>query len=305
VASRKSADQKPRGSAATASAASTAAAEVLRERIVEHAHEVIGRQVDKQADKAVAKATKHLAKIETLSGYLGPAEVWMRGASQARKPRLSREDLAAAAIHIADTEGLGALTMRRLATELDVGTMSIYHYVQSKDVLLTLVIDVFLDEIVIPSSTVIPSTWRAAVTMLAHRRRAAIERHPWVLDITDDPPIGPNAMRYFEQLQYTLSLLPGTLADRLDLMMAVEEYVFGYCFNARNNLRDDRIESDEFFGYLDQLIASNDYPTLRKMAAASDARTVWNEITAHYRDTDRFDRNLNRLLDGFEHTSAP
>jgi AcrR family transcriptional regulator len=303
VASGKSADRKSRVATAPPSHASTAsaiAAEALRDRIVDHAHEVISRQVDKQADKVVAKATKHLAKIETISGYLGPADVWMRGATTTRKPRLSCDDLAVAGMRIADTEGLEALTMRRLAAELDVGTMSIYHYVQSKDELLTLVIDASIKEVLLPPGTAMPSGWREAIALLAERRRAALARHAWVLDITEDPPIGPNAVRYFDQAQQAIALFPGSVADQLDLMMAVEEYVFGYCVNARNHLQDDALTSDDFFDYLNDLIAANDYPTLHKMIATSGVRGVWNEVHDHYRDTGRFARNLNRLLDGFE-----
>jgi AcrR family transcriptional regulator len=304
VASEYSAKQKPKKPTqpVEATPASSAAAEVLRERLVEHTNEIISRQVDKHADKAAATVAKHLAKIDHLSGHMGPSNVWMRGVGHKRQPRLSRDDIAAVAMRIADDEGFEALTMRRLATELDVGTMSIYHYVHSKDELLTLVIDTFIDEILLPPSEPMPSTWRAAITLVANRRRAALERHPWVLDLTDDPPIGPNAMRYFDQIQEAVVLFPGTLADQLDLMMAVEEYVFGYCLNVRNNLRDTTVESDEFFGYIDELIATNDYPTLRKIAETSGTRDIWNQVKDHYRDARRFERNLNRLLDGFEKT---
>jgi AcrR family transcriptional regulator len=203
-------------------------------------------------------------------------------------------------MRIADTEGLEALTMRRLAAELDVGTMSIYHYVHSKDELLTLVVDASIKEVLLPPGTAMPSGWREAIALLAERRRAALARHAWVLDITEDPPIGPNAVRYFDQVQQAIALFPGSIADRLDLMMAVEEYVLGYCVNARNQLQDESLASDEFLEYLNGLIAADDYPTLHKMIAASGVLGVWNEVHDHYRDTGRFTRNLNRLLDGFE-----
>ena len=62
--------------------------------------------------------------------------MWTRADRGSRKPRFNRDDIAAAAIRIADTEGFEAVSMRRLAAELDAGTMSLYHYVRTKDELL-------------------------------------------------------------------------------------------------------------------------------------------------------------------------
>jgi len=83
--------------------------------------------------------------------------------------------------------------MRRIATELDAGTMTLYHYVRTKDELLSLVLDSVMGELVIPDEEGLPSDWRDALTKIAERTRTALERHPWILDITDDPPIGPNS----------------------------------------------------------------------------------------------------------------
>ena len=56
-----------------------------------------------------------------------------------RQPRFTRDAIASVAVRIADTEGLDALSMRRLAAELGAGTMTLYHYVHTKDELLALV----------------------------------------------------------------------------------------------------------------------------------------------------------------------
>ena len=93
-------------------------------------------------------------------------------------------------MRIADREGFAAVSMRRIATELDAGTMTLYHYVRTKDELLTLVVDAVMAEVVIPATEPIPTDWRAALTMVAERTRAALERHPWILDIADDPAVG-------------------------------------------------------------------------------------------------------------------
>ena len=67
------------------------------------------------------------------------------------KPRYSRAAIAAVAVRIADAEGIDAVTMRRVAGELGVGTMSLYNYVPTKDHLIQLMIDQAAGEYAYPS----------------------------------------------------------------------------------------------------------------------------------------------------------
>ena len=97
--------------------------------------------------------------------------------------------------------------MRKLATELDAGTMTIFHYVRTKDELLTLAVDAVMSEVVLGPEESMPTHWREALVMLAERPRASIIRHQWILDQIDDPGIGPNRVRHFD----------------------VDPYVFGGC----------------------------------------------------------------------------
>ena len=75
--------------------------------------------------------------------------------------------------------------------------------------------------------------------MIAHRSRDVIRRHPWTLDIRDDPTPGPNGVRHFDQSMQAVMPLDISLAERFDLITAVDEYVFGFCMNERNNYMDD------------------------------------------------------------------
>lgn len=63
------------------------------------------------------------------------------------KPKLTLEQIVAAGIELADNEGVEALSMRKLAQQLDVGTMSLYRYVPSKDDLLNLMLDAAVTQI--------------------------------------------------------------------------------------------------------------------------------------------------------------
>ena len=68
-----------------------------------------------------------------------------------RKSRLTREKIAAAALAIADKEGFEAVSMRRVAQELEVGTMSLYYYVKTKDDLIAAMDDALMGEALLPS----------------------------------------------------------------------------------------------------------------------------------------------------------
>ena len=190
------------------------------------------------------RAHQTLDSLDRLAAHLDALDVWTRAEPATRKPRFTRDDIAAAAIRIADAEGLDAVSMRRIATDLDAGTMTLYHYVRTKDELLTLVSDAVMGEVALPADVELPADWRAAITLIANRSRDALLRHPWMLDIHDDPPIGPNSVRHFDQSYGAVASLPVSLGERMEIILAVDEYVFGHCMHERNNDHGD----DDSFG---------------------------------------------------------
>jgi AcrR family transcriptional regulator len=252
-----------------------------------------------QAEKAEIKAAVQAEVLDRLSNRLGTLDVWLRTEPGARRPRFTRDDLTAAAVRIADAEGFEAVSMRRIASELDAGTMTLYHYVRTKEELLTLVHDAVMGEVVVPTGTPIPIEWRAALTLIAERTRAAMRRHPWILDITDEPSIGPNSVRHFDQTLEALTSLPISYSDKLDIAAGIDEYTFGYCLFERNNRRDKTTFSPEMIGYVNGLIATGRYPQLAAVTAKLGDE-AWKVTMSHMGDPDRFSRNLNRFLDGIE-----
>ena len=276
-----------------------AAAAAKVERVAAKVDGALAAEAAKQ-ERLAAKAEQQAAKLDRLAGYLGAIDVWTRVEPGGRKPRFTREDIAEAAIKIADEEGLDALSMRYLASQLGAGTMTLYHYVRTKDELMTLVTDAVMGEVVLPPGEALPDDWREACTVIAHRSRAVLLRHPWTLDIADDPPLGPNSVRHFDQTLAAVSSLDIPLAERLDIVTCVDEYVFGFCLNERNNLQDGGVIDDEMKVYVESLIATGDYPQLRALADSMGLDAAWDQIAEHQRDPARFERNLHRVLDGIE-----
>lgn len=260
---------------------------------------VLAAEAAKQ-QRLAERAEEQAAKLDRLAGYLGVLDVWTRVEPGGRKPRFTREEIAETAVRIADDEGIDALSMRHLAAEIGAGTMTLYHYVRTKDELMTLVHDAVMGEVVLPPDEALPADWRDALTVIANRSRAVLLRHPWMFDVTDHPPLGPNSVRHFDQTLEAVCSLDVPLLDKLDIITCVDEYVFGYCLQQRNHTPDDHGLPAAMRDYVDSLIATGRYPQLEAMADTSSLEESWAAIAAHLAEPSRFDRNLVRLLDGIE-----
>jgi AcrR family transcriptional regulator len=230
-----------------------------------------------------------------------PQLLWLRPERRTRqsRPVRSRGEIARAAIALADSEGFEAVTMRRVAAELGMATMSLYSHVASKDELIELAADELMAEIVLEQ---MPGHWREALTAIARRSREFFLRHPWVLSYTGEswPVGGPNLMHHVEQTLLAVSTLRLDRALRWDVAQAVDAYALGA---AMDQVHDERELADsepggtglsaERASFLEAMLATGDYPTL----AAEDAlggRELWSAQDPEA----RFERGLGWLLDG-------
>ncbi|WP_162181739.1 TetR family transcriptional regulator, partial [Glycomyces tenuis] len=119
-----------------------------------------------------------------------------------RPPRpqtLTPARLTAAAIALADAEGVEGLTMRRLSTALGVATTTLYRHFPSRDALVTAMADTVMGEIEAPDPA---GTWRERLESAAWEEWKLYRRHPWVLPVlaTTRPPLGPNILDAVERV---------------------------------------------------------------------------------------------------------
>ncbi len=222
-----------------------------------------------------------------------------------RKPRYTREKIAAAALRIADTEGFDAVTMKRIADELGAGTMTLYYYVRNKADIVALMHDAILADILVPDSD-LSSGWRDAMTAVARRTRQVLMAHAWSMSALNEAQFGPNAMRHFEQSLAATAATGLPTQARLELIAVVDDYVTGNALHAVEALTRARIaESDPemvaaavTFGTA--LAEAGDFPQLRALAEA--ARTAGGEQAAPPMTEEalaiQFERGLQALLDG-------
>src|SRR5687767_3323541 len=112
------------------------------------------------------------------------------------RPPLSRERVLQAAIALADARGLEALSMRKLAQELGVEAMSLYHHVAKKDDILNGIADAVLDEIELPSRS---ADWKESIRRSATSAHQVFLRHPWACSLVlTMSGISPARLRYMD-----------------------------------------------------------------------------------------------------------
>ncbi len=128
------------------------------------------------------------------------ALLWQEQTPGRRGPRarLTVERIARAGIEVADTEGLDALSMQRVAAWLGYSTMSLYNHVPGKDLLLEVMADTAAGD---PPDLDGFEDRRAAVLHWATQLWAAFHAHPWVLRIPlDHAPVGPRQLAWLDRL---------------------------------------------------------------------------------------------------------
>jgi AcrR family transcriptional regulator len=141
------------------------------------------------------------------------------------KSVLTREKIAATALAIADKEGFAAVSMRRVAQNLNVGTMSLYYYVKTKDDLIAVMDDALMGEALLPS---LPKDWRRAMMAIARQTHAVFTRHPWALVSMLTAPPALNTMRHVEQCLEALAETSMTAKQKITLLAMVDDFVLGH-----------------------------------------------------------------------------
>ncbi|SDL16330.1 TetR/AcrR family transcriptional regulator [Streptomyces indicus] len=223
--------------------------------------------------------------------------LWGTGerATRGPKPALTLDRIVAAAVELADREGIAAVSMRRLSTELGTGTMSLYRYVPGKAELLDLMLDRVQGEAV-PEGAAIPKDWRACVEGMARGQLALFRSHPWLLKVNQARTVlGPSAIRSMEVVVAPLRTMGLTDPELLSVIIAVTNWVTGHARTEADTVeavKETGLSDEEFWGsqqpYLERAMLSGEFP---QMASLS-------EDTFSY-EFDHFEFGLRRLIDGF------
>ena len=231
--------------------------------------------------------------------------IWTQPPPGQRRPRYTREQIAEAALRIADSEGYDAVSMRRVAAELGAGTMTLYHYVRTKQELMALMSDAIMGELLIPDDEVTDS-WRDGLAEIARRTRAIFARHPWVARGNDEGAEGataPNTLKHVEQSLAVAARTGLGVDEQFELIALVDDYVFGYVTRYREGLVPGDAEQQlaGLIDYLEAQLATGEFPHLQALGGgATDPREGIARVARLAIDERRFERGLQILLDGIE-----
>lgn len=148
-------------------------------------------------------------------------------AGSGRAVALSRDRIVSAALTIADAEGLEAVSIRRVATQLGARTMTLYSHIVNKTELLDLLFDRLAGEVL--AAGPFPAGWRAALHALGTRKRAVCQAHRWSVALyAQHPRLGPQTLRLLED---SVAALGGLTADPMlawRAVNAVDDYTLGF-----------------------------------------------------------------------------
>lgn len=213
--------------------------------------------------------------------------------TQPRSP-LTRQALVDGAVALADANGIGSLTMRRLARELGVKPMSLYHHVANKDGVLDGMVDVVFSEIDLPPDG---AGWYSAMRERANSARAALIRHPWAIGLMESrTEPGPATLRHHDAVIGCLRRAGFSIEMAAHAFSVLDSYIYGFVLQEINLPFSTTEETHELTKAILQQFPVGDYPHLVEMAAE-------HILQPGYAYTNEFDFGLDLILEGLQRST--
>jgi len=217
--------------------------------------------------------------------------------SRGPQPAYSREQIAAAAVKIADAEGIDALSMRRIAAELGSGAASLYRYVAKKDELLDLMVESVIFEDRAPK---LSGDWRKDLRKIAYRSRSMILRHPWMIRVSAyRSALGPNTLRWLELTLSAIDHLGFDIDEMLVVYNTLLTFARGYAAGEiaeQEASRRSGLTREQWLlsraQHTHEVIKTGKYPMFARVA--KDAKAPHDPRAAEH----GFERGLDHILDG-------
>jgi AcrR family transcriptional regulator len=213
-----------------------------------------------------------------------------REPAPARAP-LSRQRALSTAIAVADAEGLASLSMRKLAQELGVEAMSLYHHVANKEDILDGMVDLVFAEIALP---VEGTEWKPAMRDRARSAREALTRHPWAISIMDSRSSpGPATLRHHDAVLGSCRRAGFSVQMAAHAFSLIDSYIFGFVLQEVNLPFDESSDLEEVVGSMMLPFSAEDYPHLVEL-------TTEYILKPGYSYGNEFEYGLGLILDSLE-----
>lgn len=207
------------------------------------------------------------------------------------RPALSKERVLRAAVDLADTRGIDSLTMRRLAKDLDVEAMSLYHYVANKEELRDGMVDLVIGMVDLPA---IETDWKAAMRRRALSTHEVMGRHPWagvLMDSRSHP--GPATLHHHNWVIGVLREGGFSIELAAHAFAAIDAYIYGFGLQEMSLPFDNEEELSEVTDNILQMLPAEKYPHLTAMI-------IEHSLKPGYDFANEFEFGLDVMLDGLE-----
>jgi AcrR family transcriptional regulator len=208
---------------------------------------------------------------------------------------LTRERVLQAAVALADRGGIGSLSMRKLAQELGVEAMSLYHHVANKDDILDGLVDVVFGEIDLPSGG---DGWRAAMRQRAISVREALRRHPWAIGLMESRPTpGAANLRHHDAVLGVLRKAGFSVQLAAHAYSLLDSYIYGFALQEANLPFHTPEETAEVARAIMAEFPAAEYPHLTEIATD-------HVLQPGYDYGNEYLFGLDLILDGLEQALA-
>lgn len=176
---------------------------------------------------------------------------------------LSRDRVLHAAVALADEDGIDSVTMRKVAEELGVEAMSLYHHVANKEDMLDGMIDRVFSEIELPSG----GDWKAALRRRAISVRRVLMDHRWAIGLMDSrTSSGPATLRHHDAVIGTLRRGGFSVAEAAHAFAILDSFIYGFALQEASLPLSSPEEIAQVAGTILEQLPDDEFPHLREMA---------------------------------------
>ncbi len=208
---------------------------------------------------------------------------------------LTRQRVLRAAVALADRGGVGALSMRKLAQELGVEAMSLYHHVANKDDILDGIVDVVFGEIELPTGE---AGWEAAMRRRSVSTREALRRHPWATGLMESRRTpGPANIRHHDAVLGVLRNAGFPVELAAHAYSLLDSYIYGFALQEASLPFHTPEETAEVAQEIMSVFPADDYPHLAEIATE-------HVLQPGYDYGNEFLYGLDLILDGLARARA-
>lgn len=231
---------------------------------------------------------------------------WGMVANPQRGPKreLSHERIVEAAIELADAEGIGAVTMSKVAAALGFTTMALYRYVTSKDDLLELMLDASAGAVLAGTDRELDdgrsgtgqADWRDELRRLATQLRSGYLDHPWIGDVQVSSALvlTPNNLAIADLAMRSMRSLSVSDQDKTGVLLLITSYVRASSLLERDVTATDRDHTSIASDLIKELVTEERFPDLAPMVRSG----VYLPGSSEEPVADEFSFGLEIILDG-------